>query len=215
MWYEKIKNLVRNFFFEGLFTLLPLTITFWVLRFLYKTSVQLLAPLRHWEPEWLQLIPGSEFLLVGFFILFVGVLGHFLIINPILHYFEKIIHKIPLVRIVYGSIKTMVEFFDVPRHPEFKRKVVLISYPDSSTHKVAFLLGQADDFGEMINKNQDEKIMKVFMPTSHITTGFTLFIPESRIILTDISFEEAIKMMVSCGVIHPKKIKNALDNVAP
>lgn len=208
MRYKQIVNGIRNFFLEGLFTLLPLTVSFWALRFLYGTSITILAPLRQMEPFWLQQIPGSEFLLISLFILSIGLLGHFLIINPIIHYIEKIIHKIPLIRIIYGSVKTMVEFFDAPRHSEFKRKVVLISYPDSSTFKVAFLLGEANDFGQLINPGQAEPMMKVFMPTSHITTGFTLFLPSSRIIATDISFEDAIKMMISCGVIHPKKIKD-------
>ncbi len=204
MWLKSVFDFLRRLFLNGLFALLPLTVTFWVLRFLYRTSLHMLEPLRALEPIWLQNIPGSEFYLVGIFLLFIGLLAHFLIITPLLHTLEKIIHKIPLARIVYASVKTMVDFFDAPRHPEFKRKVVLVEYPTKNMYKIAFLLGEVDDIGALVSGEQ--KMMKIFMPTSHITTGFMLFVPESQLITTNISFEDAIKMTISCGVIHPKNV---------
>lgn len=107
---------------------------------------------------------------------------------------------------MYASVKTMVDFFDAPRHPEFKRKVVLVEYPTKNMYKIAFLLGEVEDIGALVPGVQEQKMMKIFMPTSHITTGFMLFVPESQLITTNISFEDAIKMTISCGVIHPKNV---------
>lgn len=94
MWLKSGFDFLKRLFFNGLFALLPLTVTFWVLRFLYRTSLHMLEPLRALEPIWLQTIPGSELYLV-IFLLFIGLLAHFLIITPLLHLLEKIIHKIP------------------------------------------------------------------------------------------------------------------------
>ncbi len=214
MWLKSRFDFLKRLFLNGLFTLLPVTVTFWVLRFLYRTSLHMLEPLRALEPVWLQHIPGAELYLVAVFLLMIGLLAHFLIITPLVHLLEKIIHKIPLARIVYASVKTMVDFFDAPRHPEFKRKVVLVEYPAKNMYKIAFLLGEVDDIGALIPSAQGKKMVKVFMPTSHITTGFMLFVLESQLIVTNISFEDAIKMTISCGVIHPKNIGPLDDQAA-
>ena len=206
MSYKSLFDTIKRLFLKGFFTLLPLTVTFWVIRFLYNTSIRILSPLRAIEPSWLQDIPGSEIVIIALFLLFIGMLGQFLIITPIMQYIEKVITKIPLARIVYASVKTMGDFFDASGHPELKRKVVLVQYPTENVYKIAFLLGEAEDVGRLLHKSNDEKIMKIFMPTSHITTGFMLFVPESYITATNISFEDAVKMMISCGVIHPNNL---------
>ncbi|MBL4587823.1 DUF502 domain-containing protein [Candidatus Babeliales bacterium] len=214
MLYKSMFNNIKRLFLKGFFTLLPLTVTFWVLKFLYNTSIRILAPLRAIEPWWMQNIPGSEIVIIFFFFLFIGLLGQFFIITPFMLYVEKIVTKIPLARIVYASVKTMGDFFDASGHPELKRKVVLIQYPAEGVYKIAFLLGETEDIKRLIHKKNDEKIMKVFMPTSHITTGFMIFVPESHIISTNISFEDAVKMMISCGVIHPNNIGPSNDKEA-
>lgn len=206
--FKRLSQEFKNLFLSGLFTLLPLAATAGFLKFTYTISMRILAPLRELEPLWMQQIPGSEIILVILFLVLMGALVQLLIIAPLVHYVEKVINKIPLVRIVYASVKTMVDFFDVPRHPEFKRKVVLIPYPNDQIHKLAFLLGPADDLAKLCGSNTEvEKFVKVFMPTSHVTTGFTMILPQRVVIETEISFEEAIKMMISCGVIHPKSLQ--------
>jgi uncharacterized membrane protein len=107
---------------------------------------------------------------------------------------------------VYSGIKTVVDFLNVPRHPEFKRKVVLIAYPQQHTYSLAFLTGTAQEsFEPLIPLSQrgDKRYVKVFMPTTHLTVGYFFIIPEDEVIYTDISFEEAIKSIVSCGLINP------------
>ena len=210
--FKRLFSFCKSLFFNGLFTLLPITATIFFATFTYNLVVRWLKPLKHIEPEFLLRIPGSEFVLVILFIMLVGILLRIFIITPIIHYFEKLIDKIPLIRTVYSASKTIVDFFNIPDKQKVQKKVVLIEFPRKNSYALGFLLETSkDSFQSLIPKNRQnaEEYVKVFLPSSPApTTGYFLIIPKEDIILTDISFEEAIKAIVSCGLITPKSIKN-------
>jgi len=199
---------IRSLFFDGLIVILPLAATFAFLKFTYQVLSHWLAPLRAMEPIWLQQIPGAEFVIMLLVLMAIGLLARLFIFIPIMHYVERVIAKIPLVRIVYSGVKTLVDFLNVPRHPEFKRKVVLVPFPRANVYHLAFLIGSAEEnFGQLIPPTTPAtRYVKVFMPTTHITVGYFLLVPEAEIIDTNISFEEAIKSIVSCGLINPESL---------
>jgi uncharacterized membrane protein len=160
----------------------------------------------------LQKIPGSEFILVTLFILMLGFFLKVFFISPIVHWFENLIKKIPFIRNVYSASKALVNFFNVPERTSKKRKVILIEFPRRGLFNIAFLLESAtDDFQNLIPKEKlipGKKYFKVFMPNSPTpTSGYFLTLCEDEIIPTDITFEEAIKAIVSCGLITPESIR--------
>ena len=213
--WDKFENVLlkfRSLFFKGFLTLLPITVTVLIFDIIYELISKWLAPLKRVEPFFLQRIPGIEFILVVTFILIIGTLARLLIIAPILHYFEKVIHRIPLIRSVYSSAKTLVDFFNIPNPAAVYNKVILIDYPQKGCYHLAFLLDETTNYYQkIIPENQysnGKKYYKVFMPNSpNPTSGYFFILPEDMIYHTDITFEEAIKALVSCGLINPESLK--------
>jgi uncharacterized membrane protein len=143
------------------------------------------------------------------FILIVGALLRFFILGPIVKRFEDIINRLPLVRIVYSAAKILVNFFNVPNPTTAEKTVVLIEFPRKGCYNIAFLLQSAkESFQPLLPKTeQKHEYFKVFMPNSpNPTSGFFLIVRRDEIIDTNISFEDAIKTIVSCGIHTPEAL---------
>lgn len=207
-------NLLKNTFLSGLFTILPIAATIFFITFTYNFVVKSLQPLKDFAPLFLKTMPGVEFILATCLIFIIGIILRVVIADTIIEYFESWLAKIPLVRIVYSSAKTLVDFFKMPTHGYTKRTVVLITYPRPGQYHLAFLLESADNnYATLIPeglKRREGKYCKVFMPNSpNPSSGYFFIMPEDDIIYTDISFEEAIKAIVSCGLITPDSLKKS------
>ncbi len=210
--FEKIGKFFKSLFLNGLFTILPITATIFFVSFTYNLLSHWLMPLRQFIPIRLHQIPGIEFVLVTLLIVAIGIVVKIFIVAPIIHYFEKLISKIPLIRTIYSAVKALAQFFNVPNVKKANKKVVLIQFPRKDFYNIAFQLESADDdFKQLMPlpaKEKERKFYKVFMPNSpNPTTGYFFILPEDEIIPTDITFEEAIKTLVSCGIITPKSMK--------
>lgn len=214
--FEGTFNFFKSLFFNGLVTLLPITATIFFVSFTYKLLMRWLLPLRRFLPELLSNVPAIEILLFIVVVMAFGAFLKFFIVLPIIHWFEKLIIKIPLVRTVYSSAKTVVDFFNVSQQAEKSmQKVVLVEYPRKHIYSIGFLL-EADSsyYQKLIDHHESPQgrpgrgVVKVFVPSSpNPTTGYFLLMPRSEIIPTNITFEEAIKVVVSCGLITPDSLQ--------
>lgn len=210
--FHKLKSL----FFHGLFTIFPIAATIVVVHFCYNIVARWIAPLRHIAPPYLRHVPGVEFVMVLSAIILVGALLRIFIFGPVIHRFEKLIKKIPLIRIIYSSSKILVDFFNVPtagnREKASEKKVVLIEFPRKGCYNIAFLLDSAEhSFGPLLPPNENG-FVKVFMPNSpNPTSGFFFIVPRNEIIDTPINFEDAIKTIVSCGIHTPESLHEAIQ----
>ncbi len=203
-----LSGLASSLFFTGLVTILPLAATIAFVRIVYQVLTSLLAPIRALEPSFLQEIPGSEIGLCLVLLFIIGALVHYFFLGILINGIEHGIKKIPVVRVIYSGIKTLIDFFNLPNHPEFKRKVVLVPFPHKEVYSVAFLVGEGQAFTPFLKEHspqlqEPERYFKIFLPTTHMTIGYFMLIPEKDVIHTNISFEEAIKSIVSCGLINP------------
>ena len=133
----EIKKFIKSFlshlkslFLSGLFTILPIILTVFILTFTYEFIYKWLTPLHKIEPLIFKKIPGSEFIIVTILILFIGFLLKLVFVTPIIHKFEKIIKKIPFIRSIYSSSKTVVDFFNVSDIASRRRKVILVEFID-------------------------------------------------------------------------------------
>jgi uncharacterized membrane protein len=203
---------IRSLFFSGLVTIIPIAATLFFINFAYHFVQRNLEPLQRIFPSVLQKIPGANFIAVMLLIIGLGVLLKVFIAHTVIHYIEHLIKKIPLVRIVYSSAKILVNFFKAPDSKNIERKVVLITYPKHGQYHLAFLLESAEDsyrkiIPEKFSTRPGEKFYKVFMPNSpNVTSGYFFIMTEDEIIHTDITFEEAIKTLVSCGLTTPESL---------
>lgn len=214
----KLFNWLKSLFLQGLFTVLPIATTIFIIHFVYTLISRWIAPVKCWVPGCLKTIPGIELGLVTLFILLVGALLKFFILGPVIKNVENLINKIPLIRIIYSSSKILVDFFNVP-HPEtaHNQQVILIPFPRTNCYSIAFLLGSAQgSFQHLFEEKspssaKNNRYVRVFMPNSpNPTSGYFFILPEDEVIMTDMSFEDAIKTIVSCGIFIPPKMQKQI-----
>lgn len=128
------------------------------------------------------------------------------------HGFDRAILRIPVVNKVYGSVKQVTDFAFSEREIEFNR-VVAIQYPREGIWSLGFVTGNS--LGE-IAEATGEPMLSVLMPTSPMPmTGFTVTVKRSEAIDLNLTVDEAIQFIVSCGVVVPpqQRVGQALSPV--
>jgi uncharacterized membrane protein len=129
------------------------------------------------------------------------------------HNFERAILRIPVVNKVYGSVKQVTDFAFSEREIEFNR-VVAIQYPREGIWSLGFVTGNSM---REISEATGEQMLSVLMPTSPMPmTGFTVTVKKSEAIDLNLTVDEAIQFIVSCGVVIPpqQRIERPLEGVA-
>ncbi len=214
--FKRLFSFLKKLFINGLITILPIAATIFIVNFTYKVLSLWLIPIKQFIPIKYRYIPAIEFLLVAGLLLLIGIILKLIIIEPIVKRIEKLISKIPLIGTIYGAAKSLAHFFNVPSLSRSDKKVVLIQFPRKNFYNIAFKLDSAEnDFQLLIPGNKDNtlKYYKVFMPNSpNPASGYFLILREDEIIDTDLTFEEAVKSVVSCGIVTPNSLKKRLAN---
>ena len=149
-------------------------------------------------------IPGTGFLLLALFIIGVGLFGTNFIGKRIVALGEKLLHQIPVVRVIYTSIKKVVDTLSLTDTASFQ-KMVLITYPREPLKTLGIVCCNTPDG---IKDKTGEKMLNVFVPTSpNPTTGFLFMVPEKDAVAMDMSVEEGLKMIISFGMTNPEPTK--------
>lgn len=195
---------LRRYLVAGLLIWLPIGATVLVFKFL----LGLMDGLLFWIPSAYQpqallgfRIPGLGAILGVVILLITGILAANLLGRRLVGFYEGLLARIPLVRTVYSSIKHFAEVVLSESATSF-RKVLLIEYPREGLYSIAF---QTSDNADEVQAKTGESIVTVFLPTTpNPTSGFMLFVPRSRVTELDMTVEEALKLVVSLGVVVPK-----------
>ncbi len=202
----KILDYLKTLFLNGLFTLLPLTVTIALFNFSYKLVKSWLHPLYIREPRFLQEIPHSEVFLVIVFILLVGLISHFFLLNQLWNVFVSLVERIPLLRPVYFGIKQLIEAFTVKDKGTFQ-KIVLIEFPRPGIYSLGFLTSAIPT---EIAPHAGTTFYSVFIPaTPNPTTGYYVVVPEHECQVVDLTKQEAMSLIISGGIIQPERFKKA------
>jgi len=215
------KSPIKKFFLRGAILLLPTIITVWlivqVLAFLQRNLVRYAARLIAWclehmgilspasipnfNPEtWL---PGViiAWLLCLFVIVFTGIIFGGFLGRRIWVAVEGALMQLPPMRFIYPYVKSVTDFFFSEKTVGF-RQVVAVEYPYKGVYSIGFVTGCALP---TIDKKMNAKCLSVFVPHSPTPmTGYVVFIPESEVLPLPITMEEALKVIVSCGVVGPE-----------
>ena len=191
---------IRNYFFTGIFVLIPIGITLYLTKFLISISSNLIPTEINPNTYLPFSIPGLEIVLAVLFITIVGGLSLSFIGKKFLEVIDDLFKKIPVLRTIYSAIVQMTQTFS--QDSGSKKTVVLIEYPRKGTWAVGF--ATKENSGE-IKKKTEKNLVNVFVPTTpNPTSGFLLMFPKEDLIYLDISFEEASKFIVSAGTSNPK-----------
>ena len=194
---------MRKYFITGLLVLVPLAITLWVLNLIISTMDQslLLLPER-WRPETLFHfhIPGLGTILTLLIIFFTGLATRNFIGKKIVRAWEAILVRIPVVNSIYSSVKQVSDTLFSSSGNAF-RKALLVQYPREGCWTIAFLTGTPG--GDVKNHLLGDYI-SVYVPTTpNPTSGFFLMVPRTEAIELAMSVDEALKYIVSMGVVAP------------
>lgn len=192
-------RLVRNKFLTGILTLLPIYITYLLIRFIVG-----IAP----DIPYLKTIPFFsnnevlasiiEFLVALLVIIFIGLVVSNVVGKRLFALFESIMEKLPLINTIYTSSRQIMRTLTMPGKGNFKQ-VVLIEYPRKGLWTLAFVTAYS--------KSQSGKqYVHVFLPTTpNPTSGFMLFVKEKDVRPSGLSIEEGLKTLISGGMISSEK----------
>ncbi|MGD2166633.1 MAG: DUF502 domain-containing protein [Gammaproteobacteria bacterium] len=195
---------LRRYLVAGLLIWLPIGVTIFVFRLLLGLMDRLLFLLpQRFRPEELLgfPVPGLGAALAVILLLATGMLVANFLGRRLVDFYESLLHRIPFVRTVYGAVKNFAEILLSDDGTSFK-KVLLIEYPRKGLYSIAF---QTSEEAAEVQAKTGETIITVFLPTTpNPTSGFMLFVPKADAVELDMSVEEALKMVVSLGVVVPK-----------
>jgi len=194
---------LKKYFITGLLIWIPLAITAWVLSLIVRSMDQslLLLP-QAIQPEHLLgiYIPGLGALLTVLVVLLTGLVTTNIVGQKLVRFWERVLARIPVVKSIYYSVKQVSDTLFSGSGVAF-RKVLLVRYPHPEAWSVAFQTGHpARDVADML---PDEHI-GVFIPTTPSpVNGFFFFVKRMDVIELDMNVDEALKYIVSMGVVAP------------
>ena len=198
----------RNYFLTGIIVTAPVGITIalalWVINWIDGKIVPLIP--QAYNPQLLFQnyigihVPGIGLLVVLVGLTVIGFLAAGLVGRVLVRTGETLLTRMPVIRSVYSALKQIFETVLRSSSRSF-REVALIEYPRRGIWAIGFITTTTT--GEVQN-DIAEDVVNVFLPTTpNPTSGFLLFVPRKDIIVLDMSVEEAIKMVVSAGIVTP------------
>ena len=194
---------VKRYFITGLLIWAPLGITIWVLSFILGMMDQsiMLLPTQ-WQPRNLLgfHLPGLGALLTLLIVFLTGLLTANFIGQRLVRWWEALLHRIPVVRSIYQSVKQISDTVFSPSGQAF-RQAVLVQYPRPDSWTIGFLTGTPG--GEIVDHLGDTMVSLYVPTTPNPTSGFFLMVPRTDVIELDMSVEDALKYLISMGVVAP------------
>lgn len=211
---------LKKYLLTGLLVWLPVAATVWVLQLLlnavdqlaaklpsaYRPDYWLLAQLADHVPEINVLLhlPGFSLLLVVAVLLVTGILTANILGQRLLLFWEHLLNRIPIVRSIYGGVKQVSDTLFSGSGQAFS-KALLVRFPHPDAWTIAFVTGKP---GESIAAAIDGEHINVYVPTTpNPTSGYFIMVRRDDVIELDMSVDEALKYVISMGVVAPAEKK--------
>jgi len=194
-----LKTSLKRYFLTGLLVVIPIWGTILILKTLFVALDGILGDLLvQLVPS--HYVPGLGILALIVLVFVAGLFATNFMGRQIVKWWEELLNRVPLVRGIYSTLKSMMDILPLSDHVSYNR-VVLIQFPKNGHYCFAFVTGVTK--GEMQDLAQ-EPLIHVYVPTSpNPTSGYFLLVPEHEITSVDMSVEEAMKLIVSGGLCSP------------
>jgi uncharacterized membrane protein len=206
---KKILRHLRAKIFAGILVILPLGITFLILKFVFNTLDSILDPL---IPDItislfqrLYHLPGVG--IIAFFLLLylIGLITTNVLGRKLIHWGDRLFTAIPVVKNIYTSSKQLTDAFSATRKGSF-RQAVFVEFPQEGNYVLGFVTNELTDL-------ERQTKVTVFVPTAFIPPqGFLLFLPKEKTLPSQLTVEEAIKAIMSVGIVTPHTLSVPLSN---
>jgi uncharacterized membrane protein len=195
---------LRRYLVAGILIWLPILATLWVVTFFIHIMDEtlLLLPLRY-RPEAVVgfALPGLGAVFAFLVVLATGLLVTNLIGRQLVALSEELLNRIPVVRSVYGGVKSFAE--SVFSQSNSFRKVVMIEYPRVGVWSLGFMT--AEDVPEISRKTGTQHCCVYISNALNATAGFLVIVPRHQVVELDMSVDAAMKMIITCGVVVPQE----------
>ena len=195
---------IRGYFLAGILVTAPLGITgylAWIIIGFIDHSVTPLVPEQYNPETYLPFsLPGLGVLILIVALTLIGALTAGLLGRLLVHTGERLLNRMPVIRSFYSALKQIFQTVLAQKSNAF-REAVLVEYPRRGIWAVAFITGTTQ--GEVQNLTKQQTV-NIFLPTTpNPTSGFLLFVPKDDVVSLNMSVEEAIKMVISGGIVTP------------
>jgi uncharacterized membrane protein len=197
------RRLLKRYFITGLLIWVPLAITAWVLSLIVRTMDQSLLLLPEaMRPEQVLgvYIPGLGAVMTLLVVLLTGLITANIVGQKLVRFWEGVLARIPVVKSIYYSVKQVSDTLFSGNGEAF-RKVLLVRYPHPEAWSVAFQTGSPPP---EVAQHGDDEMVSVFIPTAPSpVNGFFFFVRKRDTVELDINVDDALKYIVSMGVVAP------------
>lgn len=207
--FRRLFIFLRDNLVAGILAILPIAVTVLIIRYLVikVNSIMLnplllrLSPYLPQKEYRLLLAKTSIFLSVILLIIFIGRMTRVIIVKRTFSFLERLLYKLPMVNKIYGTTKEISDAFLGDKKTALE-KVVLVEYPRKGVYALGFVTSETIGWlGEFAG---GEGLINVYVPTTpNPTSGLFVLMKKEDIIPLDISVEEALKLVISAGVITP------------
>ena len=195
---------MKRYLIAGLLVWVPIGITIWVLAFLVNTLDQtlLLLPESVRPDKLLGVhIPGLGVVLTFAILLVTGVIAANFLGARVIAEWESLLGRIPFVKSIYNGVKQVSDTLLSDQGTAF-RKALLVEFPYPGCWSIAFLTGTP---AASVAAHLDGEHISVYVPTTpNPTSGYVVMLPRARVHELDMTVDEALKYIISMGVVAPK-----------
>ena len=203
---------LKTYLFTGILVTTPVSITFYMAYELFMWTDKLsrsLIPPKIISKEIIPYIPGIGVIILIAVLIIIGMFTTGFIGRFFVRLGDFIVSKIPLISSIYSLLQQLFETVLSPKSQSFK-EAVLLEYPRKGIWIIGFLAGEIE--GELKQKLPHTKMLSIFIPTTpNPTSGFLITLPATDVIKLKMSVEDALKYVVSCGIVLPEEKRKKLE----
>jgi uncharacterized membrane protein len=194
-----MKNWLKVRLIAGFFVTVPAIATGWLLWVFWAKVDDIFAPM--YDRMFGRPVPGLGFLTAVVVMLVMGIIARNVAGRRVLAFGDNLLHKVPVFRLLYPSVKMLIDSFSPERRNSFKA-VVLVRHPREGAYAFAFVTSQLlleapGGKGEMLT---------VFIPTNNLYLGDIVLVPAEDVVATGLTVEEGIRIILSAGTATPTRL---------
>ena len=194
-----MKTWLKSRFIAGFFVTVPAFATAWLLWVFWSRIDDIFAPM--YERILGRPVPGLGFLTAIAIILMMGAIARNVVGRRVLGWGDQLLLRVPVFRLLYPSVKMLIDSFSPERRNAFKA-VVLVQHPREGSYAYAFVTS------EVIVETFDGKaeMVTVFIPTNNLYLGDIVVVPRDDVIPTGLTVEEGVRIILSAGTATPPRL---------
>jgi uncharacterized membrane protein len=193
------RNWFKVRFIAGIFVTLPIFLTVWILWIFWSKIDDFFAPM--YFQMFGRIVPGLGFLTAVAIILAMGTVARNVVGRRVLAWGDALLLRVPIFRLLYPSIKMLIDAFSPERRGSFKA-VVLVQHPREGSWAFGFVTSEVSLEAE----NGRGEMVTVFVPTNNLYLGDIVMVPRLDVIFTGLTVEEGLRVILSAGTATPDRL---------